>query len=77
MITATYPTKQNPRCYPRALLITFDRFLADSPIAHIDIIKSLHEAFDTITHYDTTSGLNLDGYHIFVNFGYLKADQEV
>ena len=46
----------------------------EGELTELDIIKELHEAFDTVTHYDIAPGRNYDGYKVFVSFGYPKAD---
>ena len=49
----------------------------EGEIAELEVVKALHEAFDTVTHYDIAPGMNFDGYKIFVTFGYPKVDPEV
>lgn len=44
----------------------------EGEIAELDIVKALHDTFDTITHYDIAPGMNFDGYKIFVTFGLPK-----
>ena len=44
----------------------------DGEIAELEVVKTLHDAFDTVTHYDIAPGMNFEGYKIFVTFGYPK-----
>lgn len=48
----------------------------EGEIAELPVVKALHEAFDTVTHYDIAPGMNFEGYKIFVTFGYPKVDRK-
>ena len=65
--------KSDPR---KSVFTSFKEFTV-GPIAELDVVKELHEAFDKIAHYDTVSGMNFEECKIFVNFGYPKADPKV
>ena len=56
----------------KCVFISYKEFM-EGEIAELDVVKQLHEAFDTVTHYDIALGMNFEGYKIFVTFGYPKA----
>lgn len=58
----------------RKKLFTSIKEFTEQPIADLDIVKELHDAFDTISHYDLISGKNFEDYKIFINLGYPKVD---
>lgn len=68
---------QLARSEPRKSVFTSFKEFTVGPIAELDVIRKLHEAFDTVTHYDVVSGINFEEYKIFVNFGYPKASRKV
>ena len=58
----------------KSVFIGYKEFV-EGEIAEWDIVKALHEAFDTVTHYDIAPGMNFENYKIFVTFGYPKVDR--
>ena len=57
----------------KCLFISYKEFV-EGEIAELPVVKQLHEAFETVTHYDIAPGKNFEGYKIFVTFGYPKID---
>ena len=57
----------------KCLFISYKEFV-EGEIAELPVVKQLHEAFETVTHYDIAPGKNFEGYKIFVTFGYPKVD---
>ena len=60
----------------KCVFISYKDFM-EGKIAELQVVKELHDAFDTVTHYDIAPGMNFEGYKIFVTFGYPKVDPEV
>lgn len=60
----------------KCVFISYKEF-TEGPIAELEVVKALHEGFDTVTHYDIAPGMNFEDYKIFVAFGYPKVDPEV
>ena len=60
----------------KCVFIRYKDFM-EGKIAELQVVKELHDAFDTVTHYDIAPGMNFEGYKIFVTFGYPKVDPEV
>jgi len=56
----------------KCVFISYKEFV-EGEIAELEVVKQLHEAFDTVTHYDIAPGMNFEGYKIFVTFGYPKS----
>ena len=55
----------------KCVFIGYKEFV-EGEIAELPVVKELHAAFDTVTHYDIATGRNFEGYKIFVTFGYPK-----
>ena len=55
----------------KCVFIGYKEFV-EGEIAELEVVKQLHETFDTVTHYDIAPGMNFEGYKIFVTFGYPK-----
>ena len=55
----------------KCVFISYKDFM-EGKIAESQVVKELHDAFDTVTHYDIATGRNFEGYKIFVTFGYPK-----
>ena len=60
----------------KCVFISYKEFV-EGEIAELEVVKQLHEAFDTVTHYDIAPGMNFEGYKIFVTFGYPKVKWSV
>ena len=60
----------------KCVFISYKEFV-EGEIAELPVVKQLHEAFDTVTHYDIAPGMNFEGYKIFVTFGYPKVKWSV
>ena len=60
----------------KCVFISYKEF-TQAPITELEVVKALHEAFDTITHYDIATGMNFEDHEIFIAFGYPKVDPEV
>ena len=60
----------------KSAFISFKEFV-EGEIAELPVVKQLHEAFDTVTHYDIAPGMNFEGYKIFVTFGYPKVKRSI
>ena len=60
----------------KCVFISYKDFV-EGEVAELEVVKALHEAFDTVTHYDIAPGMNFEGYKVFVTFGYPKVDPEV
>ena len=60
----------------KCVFISYKEFV-EGVIAELPLVKALHEAFDTITHYDIAPGINYDDYKIFITFGYPKVKQNI
>ena len=60
----------------KCVFIGYKEFI-EGEIAQLEVVKQLHEAFDTVTHYDIAPGMNFEGYKIFVTFGYPKVKQNI
>ena len=57
----------------KSAFIGYKEFV-DGQFTELPAIKKLHDAFDTVTHFDVAQGRNFDDYKIFVVFGYPKAE---
>lgn len=55
----------------KSLFTSYKEF-TDGEFTELETIKQLHDAFDTITHYDIAQGRNFHDYKVFINFGYPK-----
>ena len=60
----------------KCVFISYKEFV-EGVIAELPVVKALHEAFDTVTHYDIATGMNFDDYKIFITFGYPKVKKNI
>ena len=56
----------------KALFTSWKELTKYGNIPNNDLVTAIDETFDTVLHYDSVSGINLNGYKIFVVFGMPK-----